>query len=104
MKYKIYQLHDLHNCDYAFANKFKEAKEKGFDINDYDVVYEGNIEPEDEREDLTVFDYLENLFYIFNMEHPKDFHGHSLSTSDIVELDGKKYYVEGIGWTLIEQK
>ena len=35
---------------------------------------------------------------MFNLSKPNDFHGHSLSVSDVVELDGEKYYVERFGW------
>ena len=38
------------------------------------------------------------LFELFNLNHPKDFHGHSLSVSDIVELNGVNYYCDAMGW------
>ncbi len=102
MKYKILQIRDLEKCPYRFCPKYKAAKDLGFDLDDYVVVYEGNVEPEDDQREVTTFDYLENLFYIFNCDHPKDFTGHSLSCSDIVELDGVKYYVEGTGWAEVK--
>ena len=102
MKYKILQIKDLEKCPYAFCHKYKTAKDLGFNLDDYVVVYEGNIEPEDDEKEVTLFDYLENLFYIFNCDHPADFKGHSLSCSDIIELDGVKYYVDGTGWTEVK--
>ena len=41
---------------------------------------------------------LEELFKIFNIKIPEDFKGHSLSVSDIVEIDGKNYYCDFVGW------
>ena len=71
-----------------------------FSLSDYKQVYEGNIEldEKDTHQDVKPIDYLEHLFYIFNINHPKDFKGHSLSVSDVVELDGKKYYCDSAGW------
>ena len=45
----------------------------------YDKVYEGNVECTD----------LEQVFRMFNLNHPKDYIGRSLSVSDVVEvIDG----------------
>ena len=91
MNYKIYQV-DPHNCDYAFE-WWDWAKEK-FNFNkDYSLVYEGEIEV-----DENVNNTLEELFEIFNIRRPEDFKGHSLSVSDIVEIYGKYYYCDSHGW------
>ena len=100
MKYKILQLKDIRNSDYAFES-WKWAKDH-FKVEDYQVVYEGQIEPEDPTREVHVTNYLEDLFYKFNMEHPEDFSGHSLSVSDLVELDGKLYYCDSAGWQEIK--
>lgn len=94
MNYKIKQLKDL-NRPYAFMS-WKWAY-KYFNINDYEVVYEGDIDGK------STTDCLEKLFRIFNMEHPKDFKGHSLSTSDVVELDGGNFYCDSTGWVCVEK-
>ena len=39
MKYKIKQIKDVENCEYAFRH-FNLVKDK-IDLNDYEVVYEG---------------------------------------------------------------
>ena len=96
MKYKIKQLKDLRNCEYSFDG-WKYAKDK-FNLEDYEVVYEGNIEPKDPSSEYTNINVLENLFYVFNMQRPDDFKGHSLSVSDVVELDGVNYYCDSAGW------
>ena len=46
---------------------------------------------------------LEELFHLFNVgAKPEGYKGHSLSTSDIVELDGVLYYVDSFGWRELE--
>jgi hypothetical protein len=92
MNYKIYQV-DPHDCDYAFE-WWSWAKDR-FNFNDYTLTYEGEIEVED------VNKTLEDLFTKFNINRPADLKGHSLSVSDIVELDGKYYYCDNVGWTEI---
>ena len=45
---------------------------------------------------------LDYIFTIFNVgPKPENYHGHSLSVSDIIELDGVMYYIDGIGFTEI---
>ena len=92
MKYKIYQV-DPHNCDYAF--EWWDWCKDEFNFSDYNLIYEGEVEVED------VNKTLEDLFTKFNINRPADFKGHSLSVSDIVELDGKYYYCDNVGWTEI---
>ena len=67
-------------------------------IENYAVVYLKEL-PEDfelQKEDL------EKIYYIFNMEHPEDFKGHSLSVGDIVafKFNGKTeyHYVDSFGF------
>lgn len=43
----------------------------------YGCVYDGDLQTDD----------LEEIFAILNIEHPDDYKGHSLSVSDIVELE-----------------
>jgi len=94
MHYKIKQIKDIKNCDYSFE-WWDWAKEK-FSLNDYEVVYEGEIQGDDPNV------VLEELFEIFNIRHPEDFRGHSLSVSDVVELDGVNYYCDSTGWVTLE--
>ena len=51
------------------------------DRDNYDLVYTGELPANG-----STGEKLENLFYTFNMAHPEDFKGHSLSVSDIVAL------------------
>ena len=90
MKYKIKQIKDVENCAYAFK-RYEWAKNV-LDLNDYEVVYEGELDcPE-------MPNALEELFEIFNNKRPKDFERRSMSISDVVEIDGKNYYCDFVGW------
>lgn len=88
MTYKIYQLlpmyHDL---------LFEKYDNIEFNIENYKQVYDGNIDAEE-----NVIETLEKIYLMFNLSKPNDFHGHSLSISDVVELDREKYYVDRFGW------
>ena len=96
--YKIKQVKDIKNCDYAFE-WWDWAKDK-FNIEDYEVVYEGEVT---DNAYAKGDDYvLERLFTQFNIDHPEDFRGHSLSVSDVVELDGVNYYCDSAGWVKLE--
>lgn len=71
------------------------VKKHGLDISgkDYNFIYSGTAEPGET---------LDSLYEKFNLYHPKDFTGHSLSVSDvIVWYDGKEtkaYYVDSYGF------
>ena len=99
MNYKLKQHKDIRNCRYSFMD-YAYAQNHGFNLDDYKVVYEGNIEPENIKckDEIRPENYLEHLFYVFNMQHPADFRGHSLSVGDVVELDGVNYYCNSCGW------
>ena len=88
MTYKIYQLNKEHE-----NLLFRGYKEETFNIDNYKEVYSGEIETTG-----NIVNDLDNIYLKFNGVHPEDFKGHSLSVSDIVELDGNVYYVERMGW------
>ena len=98
MKYHILQLKDIKNVEYAFM-EYDYAKDHNFDLQDYEVVYEGEIEPKD---GIIYHELLETIFCDFNCGVHPDFHGHSLSVSDIVQFtDGKEsrfYYCNPLDW------
>ena len=102
MKYTILQIpspktkeEEANYRKYAFAHLdwIDEVK-----ASNYREVYSGYIEGDD------VYAVLEVLFTIFNVKHPEDFIGHSLSVSDVVKIDGKYYYCDSIGWEEVEMK
>ena len=63
-------------------------------LDAYKKVYEGDFE-EDNDYNLPV---TEQLFIRFNLSHPKDFKGHSLSVSDIIIIDGQQYICDNFGF------
>lgn len=91
--YSIYQLKPTER-DLLFMD-YKSLKRKGLkpNIDLYDLVYLA--------EDSTDFS-LNKIYERFNIDHPSDFRGHSLSVSDvIVKFDGETkaaYYVDSFGF------
>lgn len=91
MGYKILQLqHNEEGHKYLFLH-YREDRVPSKSL--YDVVYTGEVKPSD-----NVMGVLESLFTKFNINRPADFRGHSLSVSDVVELDGKYYYCDSFGF------
>lgn len=101
MTFNIYQIKELHVFNYGFMG-WKFAQKHGFNIKDYNSVYSGEIQYDDANY------ALEKLFCKFNMDRPDDFHGHSLSVSDIVELvnngTSSYYYCDSFGWVNVTQE
>ena len=103
MKFKIHQIKDIANTDYAFRG-YNENK---FSMNDYKEVWESNeyynvsFPGCDERP--SIYYTLEEIWETFNLHRPNEFKGHSLSVSDVVEIlnDGINnglYYCDDFGW------
>lgn len=65
----------------------------------YSLVYSGSIPSADTREPLAI---LEGLYTRFNLDLPDDYHGHSLSVSDVIVLrrNGQMtgYYTDSFGF------
>lgn len=96
VKYRVFQIKDIENSLYAFRG-WRTAKEY-FTFSNYKEVYAGTTEV-DETDENEPYMALEELFHILNVgAKPKGYKGHSLSVSDIVELDGVLYYVDSFGW------
>ncbi len=98
--YTIFQLND-EDIKVIREHKLFESWEfltrrSEFNFNQYKKVYENEIEGE------TLAGILEDLFQKFNLHLPKDFRGPSLSVSDVVILDGVKYYCDCYGWVNVE--
>ena len=87
---KIYQL-DLGKGREKLYRSFDEVNV--VDMDNYNLVYETTW---DVKKDI--FEELEDIFRVFNIAFPEDYKGRSLSVSDIVEIDGDKYYVDSIGF------
>lgn len=102
MKYEIYQIENrrLKQCPYSFRN-WNEA-EDNFSMTDYTKVYEGTlIKTGYLNSDNKV---LEKLYFRFNVDHPEDYKGRSLSVSDVVKIDDRIYYCNMSGWEKIINK
>ena len=85
----IYQL-KCENYDKLFMD-YERTKEKGFSVkaNDYELVYIA------ENDGYS----LDDIYEKFNLNHPPDFRGHSLSVSDVVVYTDK----EGVGAYFVDR-
>lgn len=97
--YAIYQLkRDDATADLRFMNS-EYLQKKGIEpqYENYELVYTEAL-----TKDGNQIEKLEDLYRIFNVEHPHDFSGHSLSVSDIVALKQagvvSYHYVDSIGY------
>lgn len=103
---RIYNVADIEKCNYAFRGWGKVAQ-KEFNINDYKLVFRDAVE----SDAGSIHEFLEDVFCIFNdpdkYEKQKfgyDYKGHSMSNSDVVQLEGKYYYCDDIGWKDITEE
>ena len=94
-RFGIYQLKDTEETrDIHFMNMDYLEKE-GISVSreNYTLVYTGEL-----KEGMS----LEDIYTQFNIDHPADFTGHSLSVSDVVVLhqDGENtsHYVDSLGY------
>lgn len=97
--YAIYQLkRNDATADLRFMNS-EWLQKKGIEpqYENYELVYTGTLSKEGSQ-----IEKLENLYRVFNVEHPQDFTGHSLSISDIVALKQagvvSYHYVDSVGY------
>ena len=97
--FAIYQLkRDDATTDLRFMNS-DWLRKKGIEpqYDNYELVYTGAL-----TYDGSQIDKLEGIYRTFNIDHPADFTGHSLSVSDIVALkqDGvvSCHYVDSVGY------
>ena len=89
------------NHNYCYASlRFLEKHNMKVDLNRYNVVYI----TERDIEFTNVYSYLDDLFEEFNIRHPKDFRGHSLSMSDIVKINDDYYYCDSYEWKKLSFK
>ena len=94
-RFGIYQLKDTEKTrDIRFMSMdYLEMKGIPVSRENYELVYTGEL-----AEGMS----LEDIFTKFNIDHPADFTGHSLSVSDVVVLhqDGENtsHYVDSVGY------
>ena len=96
---KQYLLAMLYNAP-TTMNLYLNKQNIAPSIENYELLYRGNL-PEGKRS-VPQAELLEQLYQKFNFARPTDYHGHSLSVSDVIMLnqDGKisAYYVDSIGF------
>lgn len=98
--YAIFQLkQDPENRPMAFVS-YAELQKRGEqpEPDHYEMVYLAPLRPFQNRDTI-----LEEIYQKFNINHPEDFTGHSLSVSDIVALRAGQqvsfHYVDTVGFT-----
>ena len=104
MNVKIYQINDNEERHNIIFMGYNHVKNIIGDIKQnlqkfYKMVYEYDESEIDNDDDVYVS--LEKLFFMFNNNHPKDFKGHSLSVSDIIEINNELYFCDSFGWEKI---
>ena len=99
MPYAVLQLKRIdETTDIRFMNyHYLEDHDIHPTIEHYDVVYHGSLE-----QSAAPASQLEDLYVKFNINHPADFRGHSMSVSDIVALkvagEVSCHYVDSFGF------
>ena len=99
-KFSIYQLKDDDSLRYIRFEGLERLQKDGGKVerDNYNLVYEAELKPGTT---------LDDLYYQFNMEHPANFRGHSMSVSDIVVLhqgdEDKAFYVDRFGFTEVPE-
>lgn len=94
-RFALYQLDEnTEEIHYRFKNTaYMERNDIHVRTGDYRQVYSGEL-----TEEMT----LDSIYEQFNMDHPSDFHGHSLSISDVIatRMDGveRAFYVDNFGF------
>ena len=105
MNIKIYQINSKRDTKRIAFMRYEGLKQfqgkAEVDSAIYDKIYEGQVGCKT----------LEDVYMIFNLYHPQDFHGHSLSVSDIVEVcekteDGPEkgyYFCDSFGFRKVNE-
>lgn len=107
-KYGIYQLKHNPELKHLRFEGTESLKRMGitkdnFDAikpENYELIYVGNLS---ELQEQTQGETLEAIYEKFNIAHPEDYRGHSLSVSDIVVLhqngENSAHFVDSLGFT-----
>lgn len=109
LNYDIYQLkNEAKFHEIRFANtKFLNAHNIPIDAANYNKVYSGTVENEAGGRKKSTGEVLESLYEKFNLHHPADFRGHSLSVSDVVTLHDNgvvtAHYCDSYGFTKVPE-
>lgn len=98
--YEIYQLKDIpENRDIRFE-RLSHLEKRGIAVSakNYNAVYSGK---------LSAGETLDSIYERFNLHHPDDFRGHSLSVSDVVVIHKNDkdipFYVDAFGFRQVPE-
>lgn len=102
MVVKIWQLdHTIEEAENLLFRDYDFAKRKYPNKNEllklYKLVYEMD-DYEAKTMDTSHISICNDIFTDFNIHRPEDFKGHSLSVSDIIQIDEKNYYIDYISF------
>ncbi len=98
--FDIYQLKNNETTRDLRFERMEFLKKKGITVDkeNYDLIYNAPLDKKDT---------LDSIYERFNLYHPADFRGHSLSVSDVVVFhkDGvdTAYYVDSYGFTEVPE-
>lgn len=98
--FSIYQLKINNETIDLLFQSYNCLQTAGLAVNveNYDLIYTGSLTP-----DMT----FEDIWERFNIDHPKDFKGRSLSISDVVVLHRSKQdtanYIDSIGYKQVPE-
>ena len=107
-KYGIYQLKHNPELDHLRFEGTESLKRMGITKNNfhaikpenYELIYVGELS---ELQEQTQGETLEVIYEKFNIDHPENYRGHSLSVSDIVVLhqngENSAHFVDSFGFT-----
>ena len=107
-KYGIYQLKHNPELDHLRFEGTESLKRMGITKNNFDAIKPENYEliyvgELSELQEQTQGETLEVIYEKFNIDHPEDYRGHSMSVSDIVVLhqngENSAHFVDSFGFT-----
>ena len=107
-KYGIYQLKHNPELNHLRFEGTESLKRMGITKNNFDAIKPENYEliyvgELSELQEQTEGETLEAIYEKFNIDHPEDYRGHSLSVSDIVVLhqngENSAHFVDSFGFT-----
>lgn len=106
-KFKIYQINceaneEAHWLAYTRLERIESMglKDK-LSLSIYEEVYEGEYDFAEDEDEVNAM--LEAIFVRFN-RRVEGFKGHSLSVSDVVEIDGEYYFCDDFGWVKLGEE
>lgn len=96
MKIKVFQINDELDKNNVIFRSYENTCNiiGGVDPNIYKTIFDGIVEAET----------LEDVFVMCNNDHPVGYNGHSMSVSDIIQLeDGSCYFCDSVGFKYLDR-